>query len=251
MTCTRRLRRHPPITIDNGRTWSRGNVEETPGVPLTGMDDVMGLEGRSFDEAQPMLAHGGPTVAVKTPITRTSPVIIRCRSTSEQALRRVRALQGVSFAVPGGEVHALSARNGSGKSKRSASAGVFQLRGHGQLRGTRGLVAGPLASRAAASASSSGDRLPRSHRRQNVLLGHDCRNERADRWRDVNRRARMFTLGGYPADGPRRDLPIAQRQGSPRQGAVASATLLIRHEPASAERRRRSGFRIIASQARD
>ena len=62
----------------------------------------------------------------------------------------VRALQGVSFAVPGGEVHALVGENGSGKSTLiRICGGVFPPdEGTVRFEGREVSFADPLASRA-------------------------------------------------------------------------------------------------------
>ena len=89
----------------------------------------------------------------------------------------VRALQGVSFAVPGGEVHALVGENGSGKSTLiRICGGVFPPdEGRVRFEGRDVAFANPLASRAAGVSVVHQEILicPDLTAAQNVLLGHE------------------------------------------------------------------------------
>ena len=87
----------------------------------------------------------------------------------------VRALQGVSFAVPGGEVHALVGENGSGKSTLIRICGGVFPPDEGTIRfeGREVSFADPLASRAAGISVVHQEIpiCPDLTAAQNVLLG--------------------------------------------------------------------------------
>src|SRR5829696_7008359 len=106
----------------------------------------------------------------------------------------VRALQGVSFAVPVGEVHALVGENGSGKSTLIRVCGGVFAPDDGVVRfeGREVTFANPLASRAAGISVVHQEILicPDLTAAQNVLLGHELpkRSGLID-WGEVNRRA--------------------------------------------------------------
>jgi rhamnose transport system ATP-binding protein len=155
----------------------------------------------------------------------------------------VRALQGVSFAVPGGEVHALVGENGSGKSTLiRICGGVFPPdEGTVRFEGHDVAFANPLASRAAGISVVHQEILicPDLTAAQNVLLGHDLlkRGGLID-WREVNRRAEaVFAQLGVDIrpSALAGDLPIAQRQLIAIAQALShQAKLLILDEPTSA-----------------
>ena len=92
----------------------------------------------------------------------------------------VRALQGVSFAVSGGEVHALVGENGSGKSTLIRICGGVFPPDEGTVRfdGREVSFADPLASRGAGISVVHQEIpiCPDLTAAQNVLLGHDLPN---------------------------------------------------------------------------
>ena len=155
----------------------------------------------------------------------------------------VRALQGVSFAVPGGEVHALVGENGSGKSTLiRICGGVFPPdEGTVRFEGREVSFANPLASRAAGISVVHQEIpiCPDLTAAQNVLLGHDLpkRGGLID-WGEVNRRAEaVFAQLGVDIrpSALAGDLPIAQRQLIAIAQALShQAKLLILDEPTSA-----------------
>ena len=155
----------------------------------------------------------------------------------------VRALQGVSFAVPRGEVHALVGENGSGKSTLiRICGGVFPAdAGLLHFDGRAVNFPNPLAARAAGVSVVHQEIpiCPDLTAAENVLLGHaPPRRAGLVDGAEVNRRAasifarlgvviRPSSLAG--------DLPIAQRQLVAIAQALAHrAVLLILDEPTSA-----------------
>lgn len=155
----------------------------------------------------------------------------------------VRALQGVSFAVPRGEVHALVGENGSGKSTLIRICGGVFAPDDGTilLDGREVSFADPLESRLAGISVVHQEIpiCPDLTAAQNVFLGHELpkRGGLID-WSGVNQRAqavfdrlqadvRPAALAG--------NLPIAQRQlVAIAQALSHRARLLILDEPTSA-----------------
>jgi ABC-type sugar transport system ATPase subunit len=155
----------------------------------------------------------------------------------------VRALQGVSFAVPAGEVHALVGENGSGKSTLIRICGGVFPPDEGTIRfeGREVSFTNPLASRAAGISVVHQEIVicPDLTAAQNVLLGHDLpkRSGLID-WREVNHRAEVvFNQLGVDISPTALagNLPIAQRQLIAIAQALSHrAKLLILDEPTSA-----------------
>ncbi len=213
---------------------------------MEGVSQRSGGEGERKNGAfrsPSLLASPSPPEEQLTPPERSDTSAVIAFEGVSKRFGGVRALQGVSFAVPRGEIHALVGENGSGKSTLIRIAGgVFPPdEGTVLLAGEAVAFSNPLASRLAGISVVHQEIpiCPDLTAAQNVLLGRDLpKRGRLVDWGAVNREAAaIFAELGVDIPPAIRagDLPIAQRQlVAIAQALSHQATLLILDEPTSA-----------------
>ena len=168
----------------------------------------------------------------------------------------VRALDGVSFDVRAGEVHALVGENGAGKSTLMKTlAGAYRADGGTiEIDGTPVTIDGPRAAEALGIGMiyQEFNLVPDLSVVENLLLGHEpMRGAFLDRGAAIARASGILAELGIviPLDRPARKLSVAQQQlVEIAKSLLRSARLIVMDEPTAAltEREIDALFALIA-----